>query len=1672
MSAVRKFGWFSGVFTPSILTILGVIMYLRLPSIVGQAGLVTTLGIIAVAHVISITTGLSVASVATDKKVEGGGTYYMISRSLGLAIGGTLGVALFVGLSFAVSLYIVGFAESFLGFLGLPQTVHNIRVTGTVVLLAVTTVTFISTSLALRTQFFVLTAIALSLISIVAGVGRHEHVVAAPAAGAMVEAAPFIVLFAIFFPAVTGFEAGVSMSGDLRNPKRAIPLGAISAILVGLAVYVLLATFLATTVSAEALVGNPQVLADVALIGPLVLAGVWGATISSALGSILGAPRILQATAMDRVTPRFFAAGSGRAKEPRRALIITFFIAWAGILLGELDTIARVVSMFFIATYGFLNLSCAIESWASPDFRPALRVPRAVSVLGAVACLVVMIQLDVVAMIAATVVLGFLYFYLARKQLRLESGDAWEGFWSSVARAALHRLDRTPTHKRNWRPNVLMFAGPEGGRTHLLDFGRELAGRRGLLTNFHLIERPDRGDDVAGVEPADLDGEEPPYGVFTRRVECTDVYAGMADVARYYGYSGVEPNTVLIGWPRRAQQEGKAARMIGRFIDLDYSVVLLDHKADRGFGERGRVDFWVLPGSEQLGLMLALAGYLSTADAWRDAEFRFLAVGDGGGGQADARRLAARLESERLRGHVQVVANVAGRGGLPALLAAESGDADLTVLGLADVGGLRSGTGIETATTAVDGVGTAVLVHASRDLRDRRTGGPAARRGEAAEPAEAAHDEPAMLEPLADPRLAAAVAWLDRELQESAAGVVDGPLSEAYQEHEQLSEGVGRVIGQVAERVRSLDPDDAGRALRDVRKSRGDFHFQSHRLLAQYGDEGVPAQAAALTAMVERLLGTGDRIIAACDRKVRGESGKRVPWRRLVDHHLAVRLPRAGLNAADDFAADSGRAVSEAQRLVAETVAALDRLDDALAAGDTAGVHIARRWIAARAEEADGVAAAQRAARRRAGAELRGTLRAAAARVATDVGRAAAGGSVRRPRRRRAAAGLATRLRGEVGVWGGNQRLLARTAAADLELLAFQHRARTVVRRELAELRLQIQNDVVARLDDVDDALAEHLERAASDPDAGFARTFDSWRIPDLRAFLDAMVEKLRPATLELPENAEILAGSAPPALTAGGREADGLEVALRSLVELRLESDFVGALHGDLERSADVLHRAEDTARDAVRLAAVRIRQDDAAETPSDQRAVMIGSARSRIERAREEVMALSERLGETVPRRLEDAFGAMTPHSLARTAGRVPGYVRALSGRDARSWLQRERARARRVIAGLMGRLLYQRSATLLAARGLERRAERSASAALPRLLTAVRPDPAVLEALPYHYRQLFLGKPMYSRDFWVGWSQEKELAAAAVASHRRGLGAGVAIVGEPYSGKSALARYIAEEHFPRDRVFTVSPPPERSTDPEVFRERLREGLGLATPDAADPLSALPEAVVILDDADLWWERSTEGYDVIRDILRLIRQHGDRILFLLVADVHAFRFIEGVEELDAEFLAVIECAPFSAREIGDVIDLRHTSTGLVFEYDGRLEDDLSAWRRARLFNRIFDYSGGGIGAALQAWIAHIRRIDGERLVIEAPRRPELDALDDLRPTQLLILVQVILHRALDQDRLSRLCPLDAALLEREVGALLRNGVLYEPRPGVVAVDPFLRPHLTAWCVDRELVP
>ena len=282
-------------------------MYLRFGWVVGNVGLAGTFLIVTLSTSITFLTALSIAAIATDQRVRTGGAYYMISRSLGIEAGGAIGIPLFLAQGLSVALYTVGFAESMVEVF----PVLNEKAVGLVTTVAVAALAIKSARTAIRAQYFIMGAIALSLLSLLFGSPVENTGAGDGRPGQPHTRESFWVVFAVFFPAVTGIMAGVNMSGDLENPGRSIPRGTFAAIGVGYLVYMTIPILLVLRVDRGALISDPLVMQRMALWGPAILLGVWGATLSSAVGSILGAPRVLQALARDGILPKPFQLAGG-----------------------------------------------------------------------------------------------------------------------------------------------------------------------------------------------------------------------------------------------------------------------------------------------------------------------------------------------------------------------------------------------------------------------------------------------------------------------------------------------------------------------------------------------------------------------------------------------------------------------------------------------------------------------------------------------------------------------------------------------------------------------------------------------------------------------------------------------------------------------------------------------------------------------------------------------------------------------------------------------------------------------------------------------------------------------------------------------------------------------------------------------------------------------------------------------------------------------------------------------------------------------------------------------------------------------------------------------------------------------------------------------------------------
>ena len=368
-------GTFGGVFAPSILTILGIILFRRLGFIVGTAGLFQALVMLGLATAISVLTSISLSAIATNRKVRGGGDYYLISRTLGVEFGGALGLILYAAQAVSVAFYCVGFGEGVESLTGGGDLV--VRGAAALAALGLFALAYAGADLATRFQFIIMFALIGALASFFAGAQTSFSLAVLEQGWESTERdLPFWTIFAILFPAVTGFTQGVSMSGDLKDPAKSLPIGTFLAVGLSTVVYAAAMFALAGSLPSTELSNDYDSLKRVAVVPWLIDVGVLSATLSSALASFLGAPRVLQALASDRLFKplTYFAAGDSPTRNPRRGVVVTGIIALATIAIGDLNAIAALVSMFFLVSYGLLNYATFVEAvGASPSFRPRFR---------------------------------------------------------------------------------------------------------------------------------------------------------------------------------------------------------------------------------------------------------------------------------------------------------------------------------------------------------------------------------------------------------------------------------------------------------------------------------------------------------------------------------------------------------------------------------------------------------------------------------------------------------------------------------------------------------------------------------------------------------------------------------------------------------------------------------------------------------------------------------------------------------------------------------------------------------------------------------------------------------------------------------------------------------------------------------------------------------------------------------------------------------------------------------------------------------------------------------------------------------------------------------------------------------------------------------------------------
>ncbi|NNE26182.1 MAG: amino acid permease [Saprospiraceae bacterium] len=582
---VKKFGTFLGVYAPSVLTILGLIMYLRFGWVLSNVGLAYTILIVVIASSITLITGLSASAIATNMLVGAGGEYYMVSRSLGIEMGGAIGIPLYFCRTLSVTFYCFGLAEATIMFWpvdwGAPPANITQWVAGGIIVL-ITLLSGKSAELVLKAQIPILILVVGSIVALVLGV--FSGPIQSPSFEAHYTTAQkgFWYVFAVFFPAVTGFTAGIGMSGDLKDPKKSIPLGTIGAVLTCLGIYILIPIILGiSTKVPDDVLANPERGVEawgmVALFGSLfIVPAVLGAILSSAFGSILNGPRVLQALSDDGLAPKLFARLSPSG-QPTIATWGTGAIALIAVLLGGLNTVAVLVSVLFLTLYVAINLSAAIEVIvAEPHYRPKIKVPWYISLLGALGAIFVMFLISPWACLIAIIIEIGIFTYLSRKALEQKWGDVGSGLLLNIAKKALLSQSKRPRNDRNWRPIILLFTAEIKNRAELVKLGASIAESKGVLTLSQMVplssyESHEKNDAALLEMYSDL--QELGIEAFCEVNIVKHLDTGSLEIARAHGIAGLKSNTIMEGVSERISYRPEQISKLRSMADYGKNII-------------------------------------------------------------------------------------------------------------------------------------------------------------------------------------------------------------------------------------------------------------------------------------------------------------------------------------------------------------------------------------------------------------------------------------------------------------------------------------------------------------------------------------------------------------------------------------------------------------------------------------------------------------------------------------------------------------------------------------------------------------------------------------------------------------------------------------------------------------------------------------------------------------------------------------------------------------------------------------------------------------------------------------------------------------------------------------------------------------------------------------------
>ncbi|MFY0687035.1 MAG: amino acid permease [Cyclobacteriaceae bacterium] len=722
------------VFMTTLTTILGAILFLRFGYAVGNVGLLGTIGIVVIGHLVTIPTALAVAEIATNQKVEGGGVYYIISRSFGINIGAAIGVTLYLSQAISVAFYIIACAEAFDPVFAYVNAEYGLNLSDKR-LVSIPVTVFISVlmlvkgaDLGMKALYGVALILFVSIAMFFMGHTEYEATHAVDFIRMVPSGDSFFYVFAIIFPAFTGMAAGVGLSGDLKDPKKSIPAGTILATLAGMIIYLVAAFKLNVSASPDDLANDQLIMSKIAIWGPIVPLGLIAATLSSAMGSIMVAPRTLQALAKDKVfgftnLNQWLEKGSKRTQEPVNGILVSSLVALVFVAMGNIDFVAEIISMFFMVTYGAICLISFLHHFAAdPSYRPAFRSKWYFSLVGAIMCFYLMFSMNASYAFFSLSIMVVIYIVITRvNDDKRGLAKIFQGVIFQISRKLQIFLQKSEKEdEADWRPSIICISKNAFIRHSDFDLLRWMSHRYGFGTYISFIKGyfSREANLKAKKELAVLIkmAGDVRSNVYMDTMISPSYTTAIAQALQLPSISGKESNMFLFEFSRMTDESTTdILENIPLVRSADFDICVLA-STEKSFGYRREIHIWITSSDfENANLMILLGYVIMGHPEWKKAVIKIFAIYPKDSAEEQRINLLKLTEEGRLpisANNIQLISEDSKKKSEKEIIRDTSKSADLTIIGFRSEAIKQLGAGIF---QGYEGIGNILFVNAQQE---------------------------------------------------------------------------------------------------------------------------------------------------------------------------------------------------------------------------------------------------------------------------------------------------------------------------------------------------------------------------------------------------------------------------------------------------------------------------------------------------------------------------------------------------------------------------------------------------------------------------------------------------------------------------------------------------------------------------------------------------------------------------------------------------------------------------------------------------------------------------------------------------------------------------------------------------------------------------------------------